>query len=83
MTDSSNYYEGGLTDEAFDRAEQAGRIHELERRIEGTDGPQAAEIADLERQFAEAQARQASSNSDADAAEGEAIGRELRRIQGF
>ncbi len=81
MTDSN--YEYGLTDEAFDRAEQAGRIQELDRRIEAADDPKAAEIASLERQIAEAQARQGTASTDANALEGEAIGREIRRIQGF
>jgi len=84
MTDTN--YEYGLTDEAFDRAEQAGRIHELERRIDAADDPnaaKAAEIASLEQQLAEAQARQGTASTDANALEGEAIGREIRRIQGF
>lgn len=79
---NDNYYDGGLTDEAFDRAEQAGRIYELEERIDADD-PQAAEIARLKQQLAEAQARQDATNTEANIIEGEAIGRELRRIQGF
>ena len=78
MTDK-NFYEGGLTDEAFDRAEQAGRIHDLEERIASANDPAAAkarEIADLQRQLADATARQQGDRADADATEGEAIARQ-------